>query len=277
MTDPAAGHTLAEAQRLSGLSRALILQLVDAGLLAPKRGPRREYRFGFADLAVMRASRGLATAALPPRRVARALKRLRRELEREPRRSVRIVVVGDEIALVDASGRLLNADAGQYLIDFEVAPTEAGPPRGRVATIASRSPARDWRIQWQHAVQLEEAGQIEDAIETFRALVQAGHGGAAAHANLGRLLHDDDRASEAEAVYRLGLELHPEDPTLHFNYAVLADAFGHRVLAEQHYRLVLALDPAFADAHYNLALLYEASGRARDAIRHWNAWRRSSP
>ncbi|CAN5331870.1 hypothetical protein BH10PSE17_BH10PSE17_01710 [soil metagenome] len=273
MTDPAAGNTLAEAQRLTGLSRKLIVQLVEAGLVDPVRGPRREYRFGFADLAVMRAARGLAAADLPSRRVSRALKRLRDVLQHQPQRSVRIVVVGDEIALVDSTGRLLNADASQYLIDFEIEP-EPGRPTAVVA-IASHDPQRAEAATWQHATEFEENGQVEEAIEAYRRLIVDGVQSGAAHANLGRLLHDEDRASEAEAVYRSGLDEFPEDATLHFNYAVLADAFEHRQLAEQHYRITLELDPTFGDAHYNLALLYEAIGRGREAIRHWNAWRRT--
>ncbi|CAN5378655.1 hypothetical protein BH09PSE6_BH09PSE6_15200 [soil metagenome] len=273
MTDPAAGHTLAEAQRLTGLSRGLIVQLVDAGLVEPQRGVRREYRFGFADLAVMRAARGLASAQLPSRRVARALRRLRDVLQREPQRSIRIVVIGDEIALVDSTGRLLNADASQYLIDFEIAPESERP--SSVVAIAPIDPHRVEAATWQQAADFEERGLVEEAIESYRRLIVAGVESGAAHANLGRLLHEEDRASEAEAVYRSGLDEFPDDATLHFNYAVLADAFEHRELAEQHYRLTLELDPAFGDAHYNLALLYEATGRGREAIRHWNAWRRS--
>jgi hypothetical protein len=39
----------------------------------------------------------------------------------------------------------------------------------------------------------------------------------------------------------------------------------------------LVVDRSFADAHFNAARLHEQLGHAREAIRHFNAYRRLMP
>ena len=69
-------------ERLLQMSRSTILGLVRAGFVAPERGPRREYRFSFQDLIVLRTARALTAANCLARRIARSLKELRRQLPR---------------------------------------------------------------------------------------------------------------------------------------------------------------------------------------------------
>jgi hypothetical protein len=57
-----AGYSLSEVSKLLGLSRSIVTGLIDAGFVSPARGRRKEYRFTFQDLVMLRAA-----ADSPPR------------------------------------------------------------------------------------------------------------------------------------------------------------------------------------------------------------------
>jgi hypothetical protein len=65
------GYSLRDIGRLLGLSRSVVYGLIEAGFVSPARGPRREYRFSFQDLVVLRAAQALTAASIPPARIRR--------------------------------------------------------------------------------------------------------------------------------------------------------------------------------------------------------------
>jgi len=69
------GYSLRDVTRLLGLSRSIVGGLIGAGFVSPSRGPRREYRFSFQDLVVLRAAQALVQAKVPTSRILRALRR----------------------------------------------------------------------------------------------------------------------------------------------------------------------------------------------------------
>src|SRR6266446_1505631 len=69
-----------EVEKLLRLPRSTIRTLIHAGFVSPARGPRNAWRFSFQDLIVLRTAQALAAAKVPPRRIARSLKQLRRHL-----------------------------------------------------------------------------------------------------------------------------------------------------------------------------------------------------
>ena len=100
------GYSLGEVSKLLGLSRSIVTGLIDAGFVSPARGRRKEYRFTFQDLVMLRAARGLTEAGLSSTRILRSLRRLKSQLPNEvPRAGLRIEaavqrkVEGQEIAI----------------------------------------------------------------------------------------------------------------------------------------------------------------------------------
>jgi len=75
-----AGYSLSEVSKLLGLSRSIVTGLIDAGFVSPARGRRKEYRFTFQDLVMLRAARGLTAAGLSSTRILRSLRRLKSQL-----------------------------------------------------------------------------------------------------------------------------------------------------------------------------------------------------
>ncbi|MEO7335142.1 MAG: hypothetical protein ABIV63_01055, partial [Caldimonas sp.] len=120
--DDPSTFTLRRVQAMLGLSRRIVAGLIAEGFVAPSRGRRNEFRFTFQDLMLLRTAHALRSADIAPRKILRSLARLKATLPRElPLTGLRITAIGADLAVRDRSGRL-QADSGQLLIDFDVAP-----------------------------------------------------------------------------------------------------------------------------------------------------------
>jgi len=252
-----------------GLSRSIIRRLIDAGFVSPLRGPRREYRFSFQDLVVLRTAQALVEARLPTTRILRSLRRLRTQLPPQlPLSGLRVEALGERVVV--SNGRLQwQPDDGQFLLRFHV---EA--QQGRLAFLdLPGQPFTSARTLFERAAELEES-HPEKACALYQQAIGADRSFADAYTNLGRLLHERERYADAESTYRAGLMQCPHNATLLFNLALLLEDMRRPREAAQVYRQSLAVDQDNAQAHYNLALLCEDAGLAQEAIRHFAAFRR---
>ena len=264
------GYSLSDVGRLLGLSRSVIYGLIDAGFVAPTRGRRREYRFTFHDLVLLRAAQGLTQAKIPRTRILRSLRRLRAQLPEEvPLTGLRIEAVGDAV-VVSEGEQQWQPDSGQYVLQFQVA-----SPQGRLSFMsATDTPDAASADTWfERAISLE-ASSADDACEAYRRALALDDRLCDAYVNLGRLLHERRRLSDAEAVYRDGIARCGRDATLLFNLGVLQEDLDRAHDAADSYRAALASAPDLADAHFNLARLCEAHGSPQEAVRHWSAFRK---
>lgn len=264
------GYTLQDVGRLLGLPRSIVRALIDAGFVAPLRGRRREYRFSFQDLVVLRTAQGLVQAKLPTTRILRSLRRLRTQLPPQmPMSGLRVEAVGDAIVVREGSAQW-QPDDGQYLLRFHVE-----SPGGRLAFLEplSSAPAPSGDELFERAVELEESNPPV-ACGLYREAIAADPKHAAAYINLGRLLHARGQWSEAEAAYRDGLTHGGPDATLYFNLGLVLEDLHRPVDAADMYRAAVREDPSLADAHYQLALLCEAAGLKQEAFRHLSAFRK---
>jgi tetratricopeptide (TPR) repeat protein len=278
-------YTTKQIREILGLTPTIVSRLIEAGFVTPERGPRREYRFSFQDLVVLRAAKGLADARLPARRISKSLKKLREQLPKDvPSNGLRIAAVGDSVAVLKGHDAW-RADDGQYLLAFEVAPAPQGqlrilePKRPTAAPSAvtkappAARPSASADAWFEEGCRIEEADGEKAALHYQNALDQkVCHAGI--YANLGRLLHQMGRRESAEAVYRTGAEACPDDALIHFNLGVLLDELGRVEEAIASYGKALQHDARLADAHYNIAVLYEALGKPREALRHFSACRK---
>jgi tetratricopeptide (TPR) repeat protein len=271
-------YSVRDIERVLHLSRSTIRGLIDVGFVTPTRGPRREYRFSFQDLIVLRAARALIQAKVSRRRIRRSLEDLRKSLpETMPLSGLSICAVGDQVVVRDGNSQY-QVDSGQYVLgldltvedgvlrvverEFGAQPNEgADPPRT----------AEDW---FDDALDFEENGDIDAAIDAYQHTVALDGQNVAAWINWGRLLHDRGNKRDAEAVYLRALEQCGPDAVLMFNLGVLLEDLGRTQAALEAYQSAVVEDPALADGHYNLARLYESLGQPQHAIRHLGQYRR---
>jgi tetratricopeptide (TPR) repeat protein len=242
--------------------------LIAEGFVAPTRGKRNEWRFTFQDLMLLRTAHALQASRIPPRRILRSLARLKATLPQElPLSGLRITAIGADVAVRDRDGRW-QADNGQLLMDFDVAPV--GGSVAFLARDASPPGAPAW---FERGVALE-ATDAAAAEAAYRQALALAPGFEAAWLNLGAMLADAGRFAELAALSGDAVLHCPGSALLHFNRAVALDHLERLSEAAASYEHSLALDPDLADAHYNLGRLREQLGDKRGALRHFSAYRR---
>jgi tetratricopeptide (TPR) repeat protein len=272
-------YNVRDVERVLRLSRSTIRGLIEVGFVKPERGPRREYRFSFQDLIVLRAARALIQAKLSRKRIRRSLEELRRTLpETMPLSGLSICAVGDRVVVRDGTAHW-QADTGQYLLGLDVVmengvlhmiehlEAAADAPR---STTDSAKTAEQWFAEGLE-LEAEDPGAARGAYE-HAVSVDPRH--VASWINWGRLLHEQGATREADNVYRRALQECGPCSLLMFNRGVLLEDLGKSGAALEAYQAAIEADPTLADCHYNLARLYEVLGKPQHALRHLGQYRR---
>jgi tetratricopeptide (TPR) repeat protein len=264
--------TLRRVQALLGLSRTIVAALIAEGFVAPTRGRRNEWRFTFQDLMLLRTAHALQASKIPPRRILRSLARLKAELPAElPLTGLRITAVGADVAVRNRGGQW-QADSGQLLMDFDVAPVA-----GSVAILeraALPAPGGASAAAWFERALALESSDAAGAEAAYREALTLAPAMEDAWVNLGAMLAEAGRFDALAALSEQAVVHCPASPLVHFNRGVALDQLERLPQALRSYERSLALDPTLADAHYNLARLREQLGDKRGALRHFSAYRR---
>jgi tetratricopeptide (TPR) repeat protein len=264
-------YSVQDVERVLRLSRGTIRGLIAVGFVKPARGSRREYRFSFQDLIVLRTARALIDAKVPRRRIRRALEDLRRHLPHElPLSGLSITAIGDQVVVREGRNHF-QVDGGQYVLGLDV-DIHSGVLRlvEHEQPAAADTPDEDW---FAKALALERTDP-DAALAAYERAVSDDAQDVAAWTNWGRLLHERGRTLEAERVYRRAQQQCGPEAVLMFNLGVLLEDLGRTGPALDAYMIAIGSDPSLADCHYNLARLYEAVGKPQHAIRHLGQYRR---
>jgi tetratricopeptide (TPR) repeat protein len=266
-------YSLREVSAMLGMSPAQIRAF--ATILDPEHGPRGELRFGFHDLILLRTAGELSNAQIPQRKLRRALERLREQLPAgRSLTAVRITTDGDRVIVRDG-GKVWNPESGQSLFDFPVSElAEKTAPLAMRAVADARERAEE--ISADHWYQLGcelELSSIGEAKDAYERALRLDPNHADAHVNLGRLLHEQGSAADAEWHYRAAMTANPDHETAAFNLGVALEDLDRPNDALQAYERAITLDPENADAHYNLAGIHERRGDKQAALRHLKAYR----
>lgn len=274
-----APYTLRHVEEMLGLGRSAVTSLIDAGVVTPTRGRRNEFRFSFQDVVLLRTAAQLRAAQIPPRRMHRSLQLLKARLPVEmPLSGLRIKAIGNSVA-VRAADAQWESDAGQLLLDLEVAPTTGGSvsflDRGAAGQHAAEVAAPDDDAQaWFRRGEGLEAHDAAAAEAAYRQALQHDPAHTDAYLNLGAMWCEAGRADEAVALYRTALTHRADAALLHYNLAIALEDVHLEAEALAAYERCLALAPSLADAHYNAARLHEQLGDRQAALRHYSAYRR---
>jgi len=269
--DDASTYTLRRVQAMLGLSRTIVAGLIAEGFVTPTRGRRNEWRFTFQDLMLLRTAHALQASKIPPRRILRSLARLKASLPQElPLTGLRITAIGSDVAVRSPQGQW-QADSGQLLMDFDVAPLG-----GSVAFLerAAPLPAGTGAAAWfARGVALEATDPVA-AEAAYRQALALQPTLEDAYLNLGAMFSEAGRHAELATLSEAAVAHCPRSALVHFNRGVALDHLERLPEAAASYERSLGLDPDLADAHYNLGRVREQLGDPRAALRHFSAYRR---
>jgi tetratricopeptide (TPR) repeat protein len=228
-------------------------------------------QFSFQDILLLKTATGLIAAAIPRRRVTRAVASLRKRLPAElPLAGLRIRAVGDRV-VVQSMDDTWDAESGQGVFAFDVTAGTAGIQVMEPTVPPVPAPdVDDWFAQ---ALELEDSDSVA-ARQQYERIIAADKQHLEAYINCGRLFHETRDWKAAERLYREGIAACEACATLYFNLGVVLEDQDRADEAIAAYQQALQCDPDHGDSHHNLARLFEASGRVQHAIRHFNHYRR---
>ena len=115
------------------------------------------------------------------------------------------------------------------------------------------------------ALSYHRAGDFENALLHYRALLGRGEPSAEAHNNLGLLYHERELTNEAEQEFQRAFMIDPGYAKAHNNLGVVRLRQGRNDEAAAEFRTALRLDPANVESIVNLALAQRAAGRGGEA------------
>jgi tetratricopeptide (TPR) repeat protein len=269
-------YSLREVSAMLGLTAAQIRSYASEGFLNPDLDEAGELRFGFHDLVILRTASELIAGNIPPRKVKRALERLRDQLPAgRSIAGVRIAADGERVVVRDGDA-VWNPESGQALFDFSV--SEIAAKTAPLLLIAaeeargrSEEPGAEEWYQLGCELELTNSAEAQDA---YRRALRLDPEHSDAHVNLGRLLHEAGKPAEAAKHYELALDVDPTSATAAFNLGVALEDLHRSDAAVKAYLLAVELDGSNADAHYNLAGILERRGEKAEAVQHLKEYRK---
>jgi tetratricopeptide (TPR) repeat protein len=118
----------------------------------------------------------------------------------------------------------------------------------------------------QHAVALQQAGDLEGAIQAYRQYLASQPDSLQARSNLGATLARAGRYDEAITEYDLGLRKNPDNPALLLNLGLAYYKTGRHAEAAARFERALSLAPQFREqTTLLLAVCYNDMGRYKEA------------
>ena len=116
------------------------------------------------------------------------------------------------------------------------------------------------------AIYHHRAGDFENALVNYRAVLQANELNAQAHNNLGMLYQAKNLQDDAARSFERALIISPRYVLARNNYGVTLLRQSRADAAAAQFRTVLDLEPGNVDALVNLALAEQAQGRPAEAM-----------
>jgi len=234
--------------------------------------PQQEL-YTFQDLGQLRTLRSLREDEVPAASIRESIRAMKAVAGMSnPLLEACVVRTGTRLAFRHR-GAMVDPIRRQLLFDFD----RMGGPQND----ASGSPAphrigtpdlRGLQERFHAAVQAEEAGEKQRAINLYQEILSIDPQYAAACINLGTLFFHLRQYGRAEELYRRATQADPGYVLAYFDLGNVLDELERIDESIAAYVKAVTLSPRYADAHYNLALAYERTGEPRNALRHWRAY-----
>lgn len=133
--------------------------------------------------------------------------------------------------------------------------------------LGAQLPAAGSDALLQHAIALQQAGDLDGAIKEYREYLAAQPDSLQARSNLGATLARAGRYEEAIAEYDAGLRSSPDSPVLLLNLGLAYYKTGRYGEAAARFERALTLAPQFQQqATLLLAVCYNSLGRFKEAV-----------
>jgi len=147
---------------------------------------------------------------------------------------------------------------------FQQRPADALAPLDRAAALAPQDP----QYPFVRGMALAGMGQVEEAVEAYRAALRLRPVFFEASANLGNLLERNHRHPEAVEAYEAALRAKPGVPLVLNGLGLCLLALGDLPRAAECFARAVTADPNLATAHNNLGIVLGRLKRPQEAVAH---------
>jgi len=119
---------------------------------------------------------------------------------------------------------------------------------------------------YNRGVELHQAGFLNQAINEYRAAIDAEPRMEEAYSNLGGIYAAQRSYTKAIEAFEKALQLKPDRPTTLNGYGTVLYAHGRLEDAKAKWKQAVQIDPTFASAYYNLGNALEGEKKTSEAI-----------
>lgn len=272
-------YTPAMLAELTGVDVSVVRRWHRLGLIRPVREVRRLPYFDFQEVAAARQLAQMLASGMSAQAIRRQLTALakRLPLAERPLAQLSVILEGSELLLRQGEGLLDSV--GQYRFDFgaaEVAPFTALPPVVEAEPEPDpleNSPA----ALVQAAIDLEDAGDLDGAIEAYRSAAAAAGPSPDVCFRLAELLYRQGDLAASRERYYMAIELDEDLVEARANLGCVLAELNDYELALAAFQGALAFHPDYADVHYHLGRTLDDLGRAGEAETHWRRFLELTP
>jgi tetratricopeptide (TPR) repeat protein len=231
--------------------------------------------YSFQDLGQLRTLRVLREEAIPAASIRHSILAMKAVAGMSnPLVEACLVRSGARLAF-RYHGAVVDPIRRQLLFDFERY-DRPNRPESAFEPAPLRRPARKGQQNVQNlfldAVQAEESGEKQRAMDLYREILLLDQSYAPAYINLGTIYFHLRDFERAEDLYRRATVADPNYVLAFFDLGNVLDELERFDESIDAYCRAAELSPRYADVHYNLALAYERKGLRRPALRHWEAY-----
>ncbi len=261
------------------------------GLIHPARVVHRLPYFDFQEVRTARQLAGWLASGTSLTAIQKQLQELAQWVP-DGERSIaqlNVIVEGRQLLLRQDEG--LVEPGGQLRMDFDAIDNRDDEPQSAVFQVSSNptkgsspksggnSSPDSWTQEQmiQQALELEDQGQLQDAIEWYRTILAKFGPQADIHFQLAELLYRDGEVQAARERYYAAIEMDDDYVEARANLGCVLLETGRPDLAVAAFRGALARHDEYPDVHYHLARTLDDLGENSLAATHWQRFLELAP
>jgi len=278
-------YTPAMLAELLSVSVATIRRWHRRGLIVPVREVHRLPYFDFQEVATARHLAQLLAAGASPAAIEKKLADLARympDVER-PLAQLSVIIEGKQLLLRQGEG--LVEPGGQLRIDFDAAEEDEVEHRlqssSQTLPFVPNSEQPDDQMTPSEmldlAATLEDEGQLDAAVDIYRAAMSAMGPRAEICFQLAELLYRLDDIAAARERYYMAVELDEDYVEARANLGCVLAETGQLELAVAAFQGALTYHSDYPDVHYHLARTLDQLDQPEEAEKHWRHFLELAP
>ncbi|MDR0609807.1 MAG: tetratricopeptide repeat protein [Planctomycetaceae bacterium] len=266
---PKTCYTPSMLAELTGVPISVIRQLQKQQLIVPVRQVHRLPYFDVESILPLKIVRNMFDAGLPTNTAIDRLRKIKRNFPTG--RQVDVQVNGRNVLLVTEQG-LINQDGQCYFsffVENEPVPVPCREPLEILESVLEPAPEpNNFETIYETAWLLESAGNLQGAVDLYRAALAAGNPNPQIHFQIAEILYRLGDLTAARERYFMAIELDETFVEARANLGCVLAELGNNELAAAAFRGALKYHPDYAEVRFHLGMLLKRVGLTEEANEH---------